>query len=719
LANQRTHSIEFGALHQRRAVRYACALLIAALAVALRFSLNPVLGAYYAYTVFYPAVMIAATVCGLGPGLLSTAAMTMASVLWLLPPPFDRVDAVSLVLFVASAIIMCIVGGLYRRTRSADKLLKMFKEEATQRGRAEQTLQQTQNELTEDLDNTRRLHNLAVRYVSQENLNAVLDEILDAAIAVTHSKKGTLQLFDGRTGVLKIRAAKGFSTEWLDFFQTVDRQGATCAEALRTRERVIVPDVRLSTIFAGTPSLSIQLKEGVLAIQSTPLISRSGEFLGMISTHFSEPHTPKDRELHWMDLLARQAADLIEQSRAVEALRQSELLLRTVTREARVGLVIVDKDWRYTFANQTYLNLVGLEESEIIGKRIPDVQAGVYDQIKPNLSRAFQGERVSYEVKMPSRDHLRKERVLEIICEPHASDTGIPYVVVVTVDITERKKMQQVLEQTVEQRTAKLRETIHELETFSYSIVHDMRAPLRAMQGFSKVLLEEQGPQLDEEGRDHLRRIEVSARRLDALIQDVLDYSKIVRSELPLETIRTDEFLHEIIDSYPDLHLHRSQIHLQEPMPPVLANPAALTQVVSNLLGNAVKFVRPGIKPDVQVRAELLNKSLPQTGKQSPPVAPHAGTERDSRQVRSKVPPQNAKKRVVRLWFEDNGIGIRKELYDRIFLMFQRLNPAQDYEGTGMGLTIVRKAIERMGGAVGLESDPGKGSRFWIELQEA
>jgi K+-sensing histidine kinase KdpD len=122
------HPSEFDAQHQRGPLRYACALFIAVLAIALRFCLNPLLGTAYPYTVFYPAVMVAATVCGFTPALLSTVAMAVAALLWLLPRPLDHVDAVSLGLFVIAAITMCTVGSLYRRTRSADKLLKMFKE---------------------------------------------------------------------------------------------------------------------------------------------------------------------------------------------------------------------------------------------------------------------------------------------------------------------------------------------------------------------------------------------------------------------------------------------------------------------------------------------------------------------------------------------------------------------------------------------------------------
>jgi signal transduction histidine kinase len=228
------------------------------------------------------------------------------------------------------------------------------------------------------------------------------------------------------------------------------------------------------------------------------------------------------------------------------------------------------------------------------------------------------------------------------------------------------------------------------------------------MQGFAKILHDEHSQRLDDTARDYLQRIIVSSHRLDALIQDVLDYSKIVRSDLPVQTVQTGEFIHQIIDSYPNLEAHKAEIHMQEPLPPVLANQAALTQVISNLLGNAVKFTRPGIEPDIHVRAEVLSEPQPPS-ERSPPAADDRDGERHSKNRSS----------VVRLWFEDNGIGIRRDLHERIFRMFERINAPGEFAGTGMGLTIVRKAVERMGGAAGVESEPGKGSRFWIELQKA
>lgn len=224
-----------------------------------------------------------------------------------------------------------------------------------------------------------------------------------------------------------------------------------------------------------------------------------------------------------------------------------------------------------------------------------------------------------------------------------------------------------------------LRETVHELEAFSYSIAHDMRAPLRAMQGFADLLNAEHAAGLDEEARDYLRRIAGAANRMDALILDILNYSKVGNGELPLGPVDVERMVLEIAGTYPALQPERADIVVRGPIPLVFANDAALTQIVSNLLGNAVKFVAPGVRPRVVVRGE-----------------PHEGG--------------------VRLWVEDNGIGIPPRLHGRLFKIFSRLQRREDYDGTGIGLAIVRKAAERMNGTVGIESDEGQGCRFWVRL---
>lgn len=247
-------------------------------------------------------------------------------------------------------------------------------------------------------------------------------------------------------------------------------------------------------------------------------------------------------------------------------------------------------------------------------------------------------------------------------------------------DIDEQKRAEEQLEQAVAERTARLREIVGELEAFSYSMAHDMRAPLRSLQGFSDVLISECGDKLDDECKGYLRRIAGGAARMDKLIQDVLNYSRIVRADLPLETVDLKELLQGIAETYPMLAVDKADVLLEGPFPRVLGNEAMLTQVFSNLLGNAVKFVAKGTRPRVRVWAE----------------------EHGAR---------------VRVFVADNGIGIPAHQHERIFGIFERATSG--YDGTGIGLAVVKKAVERMGGKVTVQSEPGGGSTFAIEVQRA
>jgi PAS domain S-box-containing protein len=245
----------------------------------------------------------------------------------------------------------------------------------------------------------------------------------------------------------------------------------------------------------------------------------------------------------------------------------------------------------------------------------------------------------------------------------------------------ELARANQDLEQKVEERASKLQETVAELESWSYSIAHDMRAPLRTMHGYSKLLAEEHGPKLEPAARYYLQRIDAATQRLDQYIRDLLDYGKVVRGDLPMASVDFGALVDEIVTTYPNFQPARCDIQVLGALPAVQANAAALTQVISNLLDNAVKFVKPGAFPHVRIRAEEVDGW-------------------------------------VRLWFEDEGIGIDGRSHKRIFGIFQSLHPHGTYEGTGIGLAIVRRAVERMGGKVGVQSEPGHGSRFWVDLKK-
>jgi signal transduction histidine kinase len=203
------------------------------------------------------------------------------------------------------------------------------------------------------------------------------------------------------------------------------------------------------------------------------------------------------------------------------------------------------------------------------------------------------------------------------------------------------------------------------------------------MQGFADALLEEQFERLDDLGKEYAQRVVNSAKYMDLLLNDLLDYSRLSRADLERQPVDLKKETTELIlqlDS--DIKRSQAQIELELACDSISAHPATLRQVLANLVGNAIKFVHATRSPVVRIRSE-------------------------------------ARGPLVRIWVEDNGIGIAQEYCERIFRLFERLHTPQAYPGTGIGLALVRKGVERMGGAAGVESDPEQGSRFWIELPAA
>lgn len=238
-------------------------------------------------------------------------------------------------------------------------------------------------------------------------------------------------------------------------------------------------------------------------------------------------------------------------------------------------------------------------------------------------------------------------------------------------------------ERQLRERTRELETAVRELEAFTYTVAHDLRAPLRAMHGFSQQLLAAEEEALSAAGRDRLRRIQAESRRMEELIQDLLSYTRLGRESVRLQGVELGAAVSRARESLaPDIERVGALVTVEDALPRVIAQESLLVLAVQNLLSNAVKFTAPGVRPRVRVRAEA----------------------RGGR---------------VRLWVEDNGIGIASEHHERVFGVFERLHPRGEYAGTGMGLAIVRKAAERMNGRAGVVSSRGEGSRFWVELQEA
>ncbi|MBD2060210.1 PAS domain S-box protein [Oculatella sp. FACHB-28] len=242
------------------------------------------------------------------------------------------------------------------------------------------------------------------------------------------------------------------------------------------------------------------------------------------------------------------------------------------------------------------------------------------------------------------------------------------------------------LEQRVESRTAELQEANEALQAFAYSVSHDLRAPLRSMAGLGTILLEDYGDRLDGDGQEYTQRIVQAARDMDTLILDLLEYSRLSRSDIQLRVLNLNAIIAEVLSHLrSEIDAKHAEVVVESPLPEVEGHYAIFSRILTNLLTNALKFTRPDHQPQIHLWTE---ERLDETGAW------------------------------VRLWVEDDGIGIEPRFQEQIFQVFERLHSAEVYPGTGIGLAIVRKGAERMGGRVGVESQVGQGSRFWIELRK-
>jgi PAS domain S-box-containing protein len=212
--------------------------------------------------------------------------------------------------------------------------------------RTQRALRESERRLESDLEAAERLQEISTRLIQQGEADQLYEQILDAAVAIAHSDFATMQMYDAGTGSLRLLAHRGFDEAFAEAFARVDmNDSTTCAIALRVGERVVAPDLETFAGIAGTPACEAHLAVGVRSAQSTPLLSRSGDVLGMISTHWTEAHEPAERDLRLLDVLARQAADLVERSRAEQALREADRkkdqFLATLAHELRNPLAPV------------------------------------------------------------------------------------------------------------------------------------------------------------------------------------------------------------------------------------------------------------------------------------------------------------------------------------------------------------------------------------------
>lgn len=344
------------------------------------------------------------------------------------------------------------------------------------------------------------------------------------------------------------------------------------------------------------------------------------------------------------------------------------------------AVIATDLQGNIQFMNPVAERLVGLDADAAAGRPLAAVlllHAHAADQLD---LPAMLGEVIS------SKEHVRMEvsgsvppqreavRDWILSCQPMMVNGRPSGVVLGALEVTELKQAQRhlseanaLLEQRIEERTERLEEANTELRAFARTVAHDLRAPLRNVEAYTDALLEDESARLSEQGRRFLARIGEAARRMDQLITDLLSYSQLSRAELPLQTVDLARVVGLALrDMEAQIRSSRAHVDVVQPLPMVVGNESVLVQVFENLIGNAIKFVAPGVTPDIRIHGSLEGG-------------------------------------MAQVWVADNGIGIPPEQRDRVFGVFERLHGEEAYPGTGIGLAIVRKGMERLGGSVHVE----------------
>jgi PAS domain S-box-containing protein len=425
------------------------------------------------------------------------------------------------------------------------------------------------------------------------------------------------------------------------------------------------------------------------------LTAPTGHRIGVISAMFARPPARREAVISILQLFAARAATEIERRETDAALRTSEARFRSLSESSPIGVYQFDAQSNCIYVNKRWCEITGLTYQEAMNKGWRQILPA--EQLLPLQSawQAFitgEGE-FSYKLRFQHRDggmrwiqfHARR-------LSAFAHDDGgfVGTIDDITAEMeaeSEIRRLNASLEERVAERTAQLAAANAELEAFSYSVSHDLRSPLRAIDGFSRAIAEDYAPAFDETGRDYLRRIRDASQRMALLIDDLLRLSRATRTQMRLDTIDLAELARATAAELREADTPGRQLEFSCPQSlPARADRDLMRIVLDNLLGNAWKYTRRQPAPKVELSAA--------------PAAPESG---------------GAGTTVYTV--SDNGAGFDMRYAGKLFAPFQRLHSRTEFEGTGIGLATVRRIITRHGGRVWAESAPEQGTRIHFTLK--
>lgn len=374
--------------------------------------------------------------------------------------------------------------------------------------------------------------------------------------------------------------------------------------------------------------------------------------------------------------------DITQRKNAEEKLIQSEKIYKTIA-SSIPGTVIclLDADYRYFLIEGDMLDKLGYSKEKLLGNKAEDaLSPELFENVRGSFEKVFKGETVTWETRRHGFDTVSRFISLK-------DENNVVYAMMtVAIDVTELKNAQRDiselnrnLEERIVRRTEQLKKSNEELEAFSYSISHDLRAPLRGIIGFSSILADEYASRLDDEAKRITSVIKGSAEKMGQLIDDLLNFSKIGRLEINKMVIHTNDMVGEVIN---ELTLLRSGNTIEWVVPTLLdchVDVSMIRQVWINLVSNAMKYSEKTRKPKIEIGSFM-----------------HHGQ--------------------AAFFVKDNGAGFNEKYKSKLFKVFQRLHSSKEFEGTGVGLAIVEKIISKHGGRVWAEAEVNKGAVFYFSL---
>jgi signal transduction histidine kinase/ActR/RegA family two-component response regulator len=554
---------------------------------------------------------------------------------------------------------------------------------------------EARTELAAELADTQLLQETSGRLIQNGDIAQLYDQILDAATGIMRSDMASIQMFDDDQGALRLLASRGFGSAFVQTFERVGPETKTsCSMAARAGHRVVVPDVETCDFIVGTAALEDHRKTGIRAVQSTPLVSRNGRLLGMISTHWRTPHRPAEREFRLLDVLARQAADLIERKRAEAALCESEERYRALFELGPVAVYSIDTSgviqnfngravelWGRTPASgdtdQRFCGSYKLFRPD--GSFMPHEQCPMAEVVSGKIPAAHNAE-----VHIGRPDGSRVTVLVNI--RPLKNELGeITGAINCFYDITERKRAEEERERLLagEHEAREQAEAANRAKDDFLAVVsHELRTPLSPVLMWTRMLKSGSDPSQIPRAMEMIERNVLLQLRI---IEDLLDLSRITKDKMKLELAEHDLslILHWAVDGIrEDAEMKGITLELAgtgDP-PRVRADAGRLQQVFANILSNALKFTPPG--GGIQVRFAAEGKNA-----------------------------------VVR--FRDTGKGISQEFLPHVFEIFrqQEGGTRRAHTGLGIGLALVKSLVEAHGGDVKVKSEGlGFGTEITLTL---